>query len=192
MEGWLKMSGQPTMRTTMLPYIWNSLKIEITRGYTYPIGTYFARTTYRDVIFVFQDDVACVPHLKEKILNVVQHLPEDWDMLYIGGKPFTYFKHSTDGRAYESDLPRFRSLACRGGGGLVSDQLHWRLTEVETRLSTNPIGKPRTISIIEPSLDEQKPIDVVLDDALGRDELNAYMLRHPCRFVNQEDGDQKC
>jgi len=42
-----------------------------------------------DMLFVFEDDSHCVSNLIERTWSVVQKLPKDWDILYIGGKPFS-------------------------------------------------------------------------------------------------------
>mmetsp|Transcript_27183 Transcript_27183/g.60016 ORF Transcript_27183/g.60016 Transcript_27183/m.60016 type:complete len:464 (+) Transcript_27183:204-1595(+) len=43
-----------------------------------------------DMLFVFEDDAICVSKLVERTWKVVQSLPRDWDILYIGGKPMAY------------------------------------------------------------------------------------------------------
>lgn len=42
-----------------------------------------------DMLFVFEDDTHCVTNLIDRTWKVVQKLPKDWDILYIGGKPFS-------------------------------------------------------------------------------------------------------
>jgi len=42
-----------------------------------------------DMLFVFEDDAHCVSNLVERTWSVVQKLPKDWDILYVGGKPFS-------------------------------------------------------------------------------------------------------
>lgn len=44
-----------------------------------------------DMMFVFEDDAHCVTNLIERTWSVVQRLPKDWDILYIGGKPMSYY-----------------------------------------------------------------------------------------------------
>mmetsp|Transcript_17397 Transcript_17397/g.43407 ORF Transcript_17397/g.43407 Transcript_17397/m.43407 type:complete len:446 (-) Transcript_17397:121-1458(-) len=44
-----------------------------------------------DMLFIFEDDAHCVSNLVDRVWNVVQQLPKDWDILYIGGKPFSYY-----------------------------------------------------------------------------------------------------
>ena len=53
-----------------------------------------------DMLFVFEDDAHCVTNLVDRTWQVVQKLPKDWDILYIGGKPFS--RHS--GNKTLSDL----------------------------------------------------------------------------------------
>eukprot|EP00529_Nitzschia_sp_RCC80_P013171 CAMPEP_0113466978 /NCGR_PEP_ID=MMETSP0014_2-20120614/14568_1 /TAXON_ID=2857 /ORGANISM="Nitzschia sp." /LENGTH=598 /DNA_ID=CAMNT_0000359253 /DNA_START=145 /DNA_END=1938 /DNA_ORIENTATION=+ /assembly_acc=CAM_ASM_000159 len=44
-----------------------------------------------DYFIIFEDDAMCVSsiHLQEQVETVVGQLPTDWDLLYIGGKPFS-------------------------------------------------------------------------------------------------------
>eukprot|EP00529_Nitzschia_sp_RCC80_P018958 CAMPEP_0113478574 /NCGR_PEP_ID=MMETSP0014_2-20120614/20831_1 /TAXON_ID=2857 /ORGANISM="Nitzschia sp." /LENGTH=517 /DNA_ID=CAMNT_0000371779 /DNA_START=24 /DNA_END=1574 /DNA_ORIENTATION=- /assembly_acc=CAM_ASM_000159 len=44
-----------------------------------------------DYYIIFEDDAMCVSstHLHEQVETVVGQLPTDWDLLYIGGKPFS-------------------------------------------------------------------------------------------------------
>jgi GR25 family glycosyltransferase involved in LPS biosynthesis len=49
------------------------------------------RTTRQHAYLILEDDAACAPGLKEEIERTIQQLPSDWDMLFVGGKPFSYF-----------------------------------------------------------------------------------------------------
>jgi len=44
-----------------------------------------------DMLFVFEDDAHCVTNLVARTWQVVKQLPPDWDVLYIGGKPMSYY-----------------------------------------------------------------------------------------------------
>lgn len=45
-----------------------------------------------DMLFVFEDDAHCVSNLTQRTWEVVQKLPkDDWDLLFIGGKPFAHY-----------------------------------------------------------------------------------------------------
>jgi hypothetical protein len=48
-----------------------------------------------DYYIVFEDDAVCSSDLHSKISNVVRRLPSDWDMLYLGGKPFSLVQNVT-------------------------------------------------------------------------------------------------
>lgn len=41
-----------------------------------------------DALFVFEDDASCIKHTVRRSRAIVDALPEDWDILYLGGKPF--------------------------------------------------------------------------------------------------------
>ena len=47
------------------------------------------------MLFIFEDDAVCISNVIQHTWNVVQKLPVDWDILYIGGKPISYY---TDGK----------------------------------------------------------------------------------------------
>lgn len=42
-----------------------------------------------DLLFIFEDDAYCVSNVIDRTWNVVRSLPDDWDILYIGGKPMS-------------------------------------------------------------------------------------------------------
>ncbi len=52
-----------------------------------------SKSSRPDMLFVFEDDSHCVSNLTQRTWEVVQKLPKDWDLLYIGGKPFAYHTH---------------------------------------------------------------------------------------------------
>jgi len=55
-------------------------------------GTQQQKPPHRpDMLFVFEDDANCVSNLIERTWNTVRQLPKDWDILYIGGKPVSYY-----------------------------------------------------------------------------------------------------
>jgi GR25 family glycosyltransferase involved in LPS biosynthesis len=48
-----------------------------------------------DAIFIFEDDAVCVDDTKQYILNeLIPTLPTTWDIIYIGGKPFSYLDNN--------------------------------------------------------------------------------------------------
>lgn len=48
-----------------------------------------------DMLFIFEDDAHCVTNLIDRVWKVVKRLPKDWDILYIGGKPMSYYTNKT-------------------------------------------------------------------------------------------------
>jgi GR25 family glycosyltransferase involved in LPS biosynthesis len=71
-KSWKKQSGQPAAATTTQQ-------------------TQTQRRNRPDMMFVFEDDAHCVSNLIERTWSVVQRLPKDWDILYIGGKPMSFY-----------------------------------------------------------------------------------------------------
>jgi len=39
-----------------------------------------------DIVAVFEDDVTCTDNYQDKLASVFRQLPQDWDMLYVGGQ----------------------------------------------------------------------------------------------------------
>jgi hypothetical protein len=46
---------------------------------------------------ILEDDATCAPGLDKEIERTIQQLPSDWDLLFVGGKPFSYFDNSNPG-----------------------------------------------------------------------------------------------
>lgn len=67
-----------------------------------------------DMLFVFEDDANCVSNLIDRTWKTIRQLPKDWDILYIGGKPVSYYtmgKHLNElstAVATENDLSKPR------------------------------------------------------------------------------------
>jgi GR25 family glycosyltransferase involved in LPS biosynthesis len=51
---------------------------------------------------ILEDDAACAPGLNKEIECTIEQLPSDWDILFVGGKPFSYFdpKNNNDNKTY--------------------------------------------------------------------------------------------
>jgi GR25 family glycosyltransferase involved in LPS biosynthesis len=43
---------------------------------------------------ILEDDATCAPGLDQEIAQTIKQLPHDWDILFVGGKPFSYFDDS--------------------------------------------------------------------------------------------------
>jgi GR25 family glycosyltransferase involved in LPS biosynthesis len=80
-----------------------------------------------DMLFVFEDDAYCVSNLIDRVWTVVQKLPKDWDILYIGGKPFSVHTMNQTlqellANTVQEDKPRpsdkeLKERMCRGDFG---------------------------------------------------------------------------
>jgi GR25 family glycosyltransferase involved in LPS biosynthesis len=139
-----------------------------------------------DLYFVFEDDASCIPNLKNRTLEVMGLLPYDWDMLYIGGKPITYFKGPVR-RFNDSTKDSLRRDICRGAFGLGStplapdgtrnlteDQPYWKnryMTNTHSYV-INPRRIENVLRVLEPK--RNVPIDILLAEHMSRD-LNVYM-----------------
>ena len=92
-----------------------------------PTASSAKRKRRPDMLFVFEDDAHCVTNLIDRTWKVVQRLPKDWDILYIGGKPFSYHTQgktigelSSETATVELPRPTDQELLdkmCQGGFG---------------------------------------------------------------------------
>ena len=51
--------------------------------------SYRAEHLQPDYYYIFEDDSNCIPNLLNETDKIVRALPDDWDLLMIGGKPYT-------------------------------------------------------------------------------------------------------
>ena len=148
--------------------------------------SYRPRELRPDVFFVFEDDASCVPDLVTQALEAVKQLPSDWDILYLGGKPFSDFNLTGQPFLNSSKTSLIKDL-CRGVFGkgssplapdgsreLSQDQPYWRTTHMLNTHAyvVNPQRVNRLLSILEPR--QHIPIDILLAEAMGHN-LNAFM-----------------
>lgn len=141
-----------------------------------------------DVYMIFEDDSSLVPDLAKRTLEAVRQLPADWDMFFIGGKPFTYFsKHqahvNTSADTLRRDICRGvfgkgeSPLAPDGSRELLVDQPFWRITYITNTNGyvVNPQRIDRVMNVLKLPRGETKPIDIVLAGAMQRGDLKVYM-----------------
>jgi GR25 family glycosyltransferase involved in LPS biosynthesis len=95
---------------------WNVLKLAI--------SSYQALDTRPDAIMILEDDAACVDNLFDSLQEKIPMLPNDWDMYFVGGKPYSYmdkkFNYTTKIVWNESYPALFQDLACQGFFGKSS------------------------------------------------------------------------
>lgn len=53
-------------------------------------------TVLPDALFISEDDALCVDDTKQHIMELLQLLPESWDILMMGGKPFSYLTNNSN------------------------------------------------------------------------------------------------
>jgi GR25 family glycosyltransferase involved in LPS biosynthesis len=145
-----------------------------------------------DALFVFEDDASCVQHTKQRTLDLIPKLPNDWDLLFIGGKPFSYHEVPIDISRIASGKPPFREIACQGVLGKSStgpfapdgsrqlfpeEQPYWKTGYITNSHAyvVNPQRIERILKYIEEPKQHPAPIDIVLANAMRRGDLNAYM-----------------
>ena len=147
-----------------------------------------------DAYMVFEDDTGCIPNLKNRTLEVLEQLPTDWDLLYIGGTPFTYFRGGppmmrVNNFTKASSLRTLQRDICRGDYGygetgpfapdgsrrIRSRQPYWQikyLTNTDAYV-VNPQRIHRVLEVIHPR--KHVPIDILLANTMREGKLNAYM-----------------
>ncbi|KAL3920626.1 MAG: hypothetical protein SGILL_003164 [Bacillariaceae sp.] len=151
---------------------------------------------YPDALMVFEDDAICVDNTKESVLEVLRSLPDDWDILYIGGKPFQQlYGGSYQGPKTKDGYQRlqdFRPFFCNGTLGsstsgpfapdmshaISPEQPYWKTNYITNTHSyiVNPKSAHKILNVIEASrsLKKNKPIDIIFAESMGRN-INAYM-----------------
>ena len=209
MKGWLDMIGR---KDNASDYIKEFLK-DPDRG-PHAVGCYLSHwhlirmmaqrdPTHRpDLLFIFEDDAACVSRLMERTMKIAASLPEDWDMLFLGGKPFTFFKKVTDPTfnrmevqhlrtlSLDARAPLLRKYACTGnlshgesplapdGSRQLSlDQAFWQ-TKYTTNLEAYVVNTKRInhiLNIISPGPRSRRAIDIVYAEAMTSGRIKAYM-----------------
>ena len=101
-----------------------------------------------DALFVFEHDAKCAENTHEVAAATIKQLPEDWDMLFIGGKPFMHMenivgkditKDSVDEQLVNNSA--FERMLCQGELGnsasgpfapdgsnsISADQPYWKM-----------------------------------------------------------------
>jgi GR25 family glycosyltransferase involved in LPS biosynthesis len=142
-----------------------------------------------DLYVVFEDDATCVPDLVNRTLEATRKLPPNWDIFFIGGKPFTFFPpermfaegHNLSRSTLRHDICQGihgmgdSPLAPDGSRQLSVDQPYWQIKYMTNTHAyvVNPQRVDQVLSILEPR--ENQPIDIRLAEAMQRGELNAYM-----------------
>eukprot|EP00545_Synedropsis_sp_CCMP1620_P013688 CAMPEP_0119026612 /NCGR_PEP_ID=MMETSP1176-20130426/35771_1 /TAXON_ID=265551 /ORGANISM="Synedropsis recta cf, Strain CCMP1620" /LENGTH=338 /DNA_ID=CAMNT_0006982361 /DNA_START=258 /DNA_END=1271 /DNA_ORIENTATION=+ len=144
-----------------------------------------------DLYFIFEDDALCVPDLLNRTLESASYLPSDWDILYVGGKPFSYFddydhkkkkvmkKNTTQQRAADFCSGAYgmgaSPLAPGGGRQLSEEQPYWRTKYLTNTYAyvVNPQRLDHILEVLQPR--SYTPIDILLADAMKAGKLNAYM-----------------
>ena len=155
-----------------------------------------------DLLFIFEEDAACIPRLLERTMKIVASLPNDWDIFFIGGKPFTYFRNVTDPSFNRSEAEQLNALAddvrakllrkdtCSGRFGhgegpltpdgsrrISLDQAFWQ-TKYTTNLEAYVVNTNRInhiLDVISSGIHSEYAIDVVYGDAMKNGDIKAYM-----------------
>lgn len=141
-----------------------------------------------ELYMIFEDDSSCIPNLASHVLEVARQLPDDWDMLYLAGKPITYFpdkKKSYKPSLQESEV---RNKTCQGlyGKGssplapdgsrnLAFSQPYWQTTYMANTHAyvLNPRRLEKVYNFLKPK--KYIPIDMLLADGMNYGDLRVFM-----------------
>lgn len=164
-------------------------------------------------LWIMEDDAVCATQTNDEAEQIISALPVDWDILFLGGKPFSY--HHTDPlitrlatkKDIRHDFSRgeFREWACRGGFGrsttgpfapdgtrnLTLNQDYWKIKYITNTHSyiLNPKRLEKVLHVLEnPTREYQVPVDIALAEAGQRGELNMFMS--PLEYCIQHKKDQ--
>jgi len=143
------------------------------------------------LFFVFEDDTSCIPDLVNQTLKAIQDLPSDWDMFYVGGKPFTNFYEGLALNFSDATEQTIRRDICRGAFGkgesplapdgsrrLSQNDPYWQLKYM---FNTHAyVVNPRRVHMVLKVLhlqppQETLPVDDRLAKAMEGGDINVYM-----------------
>ena len=148
-------------------------------------------------VVIFESDAVCVNNTHERLVkDILPSLPNDWDVLFIGGKPFSIYKAKRkDGVRKNTTHEEFERLMCAGAFGTTStgpfapdgsrnlslSQPYWIIRSIWNTQSVvyNPASLSKILNIItkpSPVREKNRPIDVALGDAFEAGALRAYMI----------------
>jgi GR25 family glycosyltransferase involved in LPS biosynthesis len=149
----------------------------------------------------FEDDTTCAHDMYSVASETAKVLPADWDILYIGGKPFTYFRKGPLQRFNDSSKQSIHRDICRGAFGsgqgplapdgsrnLAESQPYWKadyVTNTDAYI-INPQRLKHLVHLMKPQ--ENKPIDIRLAERMSG-EINAYMTTRKFCDANGEITD---
>jgi len=84
------------------------------------LSNWATSNTRPKALWIMEDDAVCATNTSEDIQRILPTLPDDWDLFFFGGKPFSYHtidpvapiisSKKTIGKEFDDD-PEFRELA---------------------------------------------------------------------------------
>lgn len=155
---------------------------------------------------IFEDDASCSPDSHDKLIQVIQDLRrdrKDWDLIYLGGKPFTHFRselnpdtNNNDTNAIPSE-EELRERSCIGTYGegdspMAPDGTRNHLHKIQTyyqinyitnthAYAINPTSLPKLLQELDPKRrkrhgwDNDIAVDLRIAYAVLKGQLTAFM-----------------
>jgi GR25 family glycosyltransferase involved in LPS biosynthesis len=159
-----------------------------------------------DLYFMFEDDASCVPNVRERVLEMTQYLPKDWDMIFLGGKHYSRglecrnTSHFTDTAISHFKENGIMREICAGQCGIannplapdgtrhlnVTTQPYWlTLDTTDTEAYViNPHRIEHIMMVAEPK--DYIPYDIVLAMSMNVRNLSVYIPTEA--WCTQGDG----
>ncbi len=146
-----------------------------------------------NLYFMFEDDASCVPNVRERVLEMTQYLPTDWDMIFLGGKHYSRGLecHNT---SFETTISTFNETdimrdICAGRCGIANSPLapdgtrhlnataqrYWRT--FDTTDTEAYVINPHRIEhiMMEAKPRDYVPYDIVLARSMVAKNLSVYI-----------------
>ncbi len=149
-------------------------------------------------LMIFEYDALCATSVIDTVISTLPSLPADWDMLFVGGKPFSYYNLDPSNQELRDRKnldnftdEEFERMVCQGGFGptntgpfapdggrnLSLDQPYWQ-TKYITNLQSyilNPDRIDRILHLLEHPQRDQVPIDIAFAEAATSNVLKILM-----------------
>ena len=148
---------------------------------------------------VFEDDARCIRDWQNEVLKTLTALPDDWDILFFGGRPISYFHEFSGTKSGASNPSSLRHDICSGMFGKARGPLapdgtrnisncdpYWRASYlVHTHAyAINPRRIDRVLEVLEGKQGHES-IDARFAKAMDSGMLAAYMT--PENICEQSD-----
>ncbi len=165
-------------------------------------------------LLIFEYDAICAASVLDTVTQTLPSLPADWDMMFVGGKPFSYYypdllsPDKKDRRSIRNFTDEeFERISCEGGFGgtatgpfspngdrnLSLNQSYWQIKYITNTHAyiVNPKRIDHVLEVLEHPPQGQVPIDIMFAEAARRDALKIYMTTMEQCVQKPKENDSK-